>query len=134
MITRFLGGLSAGLVVGNILSEALRAGLSTLLPERIDPTQWLGPPQPDTITLLWLLLGWLLSSSASAAMASAISGTSVAGWLSALCWALSMILAGRLAGTDDLILGIALTAVFAGSLLGNRIAACAAAERYVVTE
>lgn len=134
MITRFLGALAAGLLVGNILSEALRTGLSALMPQRFDPTLWLGPQQPDSITLLWLLLGWLLSTSASASMASAISGTALAGWLSALCWGLAMLLAGSLAGTEHLVLGAALMTVFAGSLLGNRIAASAADDRAVAAE
>lgn len=122
MISRFLASLAAGLLLGNILSEAARTGLGVLMQDRIDPTLWLGPSHPDSLTLLMLLATWLLAATSAAAMASALSGTAVAGWLCALAWTLAMLLTGGLSGTEAPTLTLALGMVLLGTLLGNRIA------------
>jgi hypothetical protein len=126
MIVRFFASLAAGLLVGNILSEAARAGLNVLMPDRIDPTLLLGPVHPDSLTLLFLIGIWLLMAASSSALASAISGTALAGWLCATAWALALALAAGLSGAPDALLGVALTMVVLGTLLGNHLAATAA--------
>lgn len=129
MIVRFFASLAAGLLVGNILSEAARAGLSVLMPNRMDPNLLLGPVHPDSLTLLLLIGIWLLMAASAAALASAISGTALAGWLCAAAWATALALAAGLSGASDALLGVALTMVVLGTLLGNHLAAAAAGPR-----
>lgn len=126
MIVRFLASIAAGLLVGNVLSEAGRVGLAQLVPGTIDPSLLLGSNSPDSASLMLLLVLWLLAACSSAAMATAAAGTSAAGWLCALCWASAMLLTGGLAGTDAIILSTGVATTFAGTLLGNRIALAAA--------
>jgi hypothetical protein len=126
MIVRFFASLAAGLLVGNILTEAARAGLGVLAPDRMDPSLLLGPGHPDSLTLLLLIGIWLLMASSAAALASAISGTAVAGWLCATAWATALALTAGLQGAPDALLAVALTMVVLGTLLGNRLAAVAA--------
>jgi hypothetical protein len=129
MIARFFAAIAAGLLVGNILAEASRNGLALLAPDYFEAGLWLGPPLPGSLTLLLLMATWLLAGTSSAAMATAIAQSPLAGWLCGIAWSLAIVLTGGLAGTSVTIVLTALGSTLTATLLGNRIAQVSAREQ-----
>jgi hypothetical protein len=125
---RFLAGLTAGLVVGLIVFEALLAGSELLTPTtEIGPALAQGEGLPPGL-IACLLAFWLLATTASASLATAITGWSIAGWLTGLCWLVTIILVAGLGGLTDLAIAAAIVAGITGTAIGIRLAQIAGSE------
>jgi hypothetical protein len=125
---RFLAGLAAGLMVGLIVFEALLAGAELLTPATpIGPALARGEGLSPALTST-VLAFWLLAATASATLATAMTGWSVTGWLAGLCWMVTITLVAGLGGLSDLALAAAMVAGIAGTAIGNRLAHMADSE------
>ncbi len=122
MVVRFLGSVTIGAIVGGVIHEALMAGFELL---RVDEnlrqqlTEGAGAGLADVMALMLI---WLISVTLSVAMATALAGSRLAGWLCALMWLVPITLLAGLGGLNDPGLACAIVVAPVGAVLGTGLA------------
>lgn len=120
---RILAAFCTGLVVGVVLIESMTAGLLVLVPEDA-----MSVHAADAGRLIWPLLPvpalvWLFGGAACGAMASAVAGKAIVGWIAGALLAVPALLIVNLVSPGDPLCLLAAALPLSGAAAGSVFAA-----------